>query len=150
MGHQSFSSEPKEKAATGSRRRLNMDSKRSGIVLVLVVLASFVSAQKSWVPSEDIADTLERMCSITCQAGNDQDRKGFCAVYTTLVRLNTKDGYTDAMMEEVEKKCMGSCKKVSKGNNSHKEARNKMCKSYGNHSYTITLPAKPCKAGRAF
>merc|ERR1712226_54157 len=115
---------------TGSRRRLKMDSKRSGIVLVLVVLASFVSAAfdppvvppvvfpiaEPWVPSKDIAGTLERMCSITCQAGNDQDRKGFCAVYSTLVRLNMLNGYTDAMMEEAEKNCMGACKKVSKGN----------------------------------
>ena len=66
---------------------------------------------------------------ITCQAGNDQDRKGFCAVYSTLVRLTISDtiSYTDAMTEEVEKKCMGVCKKVNKGN-SHKEAREGLCK----------------------
>ena len=78
--------------------RLKMASKRSGIVLVLVALASFVSAleftqmsnegndvlgwtggaqvdqpavlpgpiTETWVPSEDIADTLERMCRYKC------------------------------------------------------------------------------------
>jgi len=119
-----------------------MASKRSGIFLVLVALASFVSAleftqmsnegndvlgwtggaqvdqpavlpgpiTEPWVPSEDIADTLERMCSITCQAGNDQDRKGFCTVYSTLVRLTSTskllDRQQDAKQENVEKKML--------------------------------------------
>ena len=81
--------------------------------------------------------------SITCQAGNDQDQKGFCAVYSTLVRLTSMScSYTDADMEKVEKKCLDACKKVGKENNSHKEARKKMCKAYGIYSHTMTLPAK--------
>ena len=57
-----------------------MDSKRSGIVLVLMVLASLVNAAfdppvvppvvfpiaEPWVPGEDIAGTLERMCRYKC------------------------------------------------------------------------------------
>ena len=77
--------------------------------------------------------------SITCQAGNDQDRKGFCAVYSTLARLTStsKILYTDAEQENVEKKCMNVCKKVRKGNNSHKEGRNILCKAYGKNSYSM-------------
>jgi len=101
-----------------------------------------------WVPREVIAATLERMCSITCQAGNDKDRKGFCAVYSTLVRLtSTNFSYTDEDMEKVEKKCLDACKKVRKENNSHKEARKKMCKAYGIYSHTMTLPAKCSSEG---
>ena len=71
--------------------------------------------------------------AVPSQAGNDQDRKGFCAVHSTLVRLTStsKILYTDAEQENVEKKCTNVCKKVRKGNNSHKEGRNILCMAYG-------------------
>merc|ERR1719219_2812409 len=112
-----------------------MASKRSGIVLVLGILTSFVSAleltqissayirqiAEPWMPSTDIGATFERTCSITCQAGNDQDRKGFCAVHSTFARLtSTSTNFTDwkgngkRWMENVEKKCLDACKKNRK------------------------------------
>ena len=45
--------------------------------------------------------------------------------------------YTDAEQENVEKKCMIVCKKVRKGNNSHKEGRNILCMAYGKNSYSM-------------
>ena len=79
--------------------------------------------------------------SLTCQAGTDEDRKGFCAVYSSLIRVagaanNWPIGDTD--MEKAEKKCLNTCKKNRKGDNSHKEARKILCKAYGLKSFNMT------------
>ena len=58
-----------------------------------------------------------------------------------MVRLTSTskllDRQQDAKQENVEKKCLNVCKKVRKGNNSHKEGRNIMCKAYGKNSYSM-------------
>ena len=41
-------------------------------------------------------------------------------------------------MEKAEKKCLNTCKKNRKGDNSHKEARKILCKAYGLKSFNMT------------
>ena len=107
---------------------------------------------------------LDIWFSLTCQAGKDEDRKGFCAVYSSLIRVagaantGTPPEYDydygpwpieDADMEKAEKKCLNACKKNRKGNNSHKEARNQLCKAYGLKSLQITKVSIRAKVNHA-